>query len=255
VFVLLAASAGAGFGLRRRLSTAHLSDESLESLRLITGLLVTFLALVMSLQLSSVKTSFDNAYRDRGLDAAQLAQLDQCLRDYGPDGAGARQKLHAYTAGVIASTWRDEPPPGGVDYPDPSRMAMVGESAVLGRLLNDVGLEVAGFAPTDTLHQNLAARCRADYAGALERRWTVIEDAHGSVSPLFSQILTFWLMLVFLSFGLQAPRKLLAIIVIGIGITAVSSAMFVIADLDLPYGGLFGIPSAPMRNALADMLR
>jgi len=30
--------------------------------------------------------------------------------------------------------------------------------------------------------------------------------------------------------------------------------MFVILDLDLPYGGLFGISSTSMRNALADML-
>ncbi|CAM5765516.1 hypothetical protein LMIY3S_01509 [Labrys miyagiensis] len=209
----------------------------------------------MSLQLSSVKTSFDNAYHDRGLDAAQLAYLDQCLRNYGPEAGQARGLLHSYTAGVIASTWPDEPPPEGIQYPDARQMAMVGENPALSSLLNRVGLEIANFAPADTLHQNLAASCRQAYEGAQNRRWMVIEDAHGSVSPLFSQILTFWLMLVFLSFGLQAPRKLLAVIVIGIGITAVASAMFVIADLDLPYGGLFGIPSTAMRNALADMLR
>lgn len=255
VFVLLSGSAAAGFWLRRWLSETHLSNESLESLRLVTGLLVTFLALVMSLQLSSVKSSFDSAYRDRGLDAAQLAQLDQCLRNYGAEAEPARSRLHEYTAGVIASTWPDEPKPTGVNYPDPTNIAIVGENSTLGALLNEVGLEIDKFAPADSLHQNLAARCRTDYVGAQAKRWTVIEDAHGSVSPLFSQILTFWLMLVFLSFGLQAPRKLLAAIVIGLGVISVSSAMFVIADLDLPYGGLFGIPSTPMRNALADMLR
>ncbi|WP_413988190.1 hypothetical protein ACMDCR_19435 [Labrys okinawensis] len=241
--------------MRKRLSDVHLSNENLEALRLVTGLLVTFLALVMSLQLTSVKTSFDNAYHDRGLDAAQLAYLDQCLRNYGPETAQARSQLHSYTAGVIASTWPDEPPPTGVDYPDPKSMNMVGENPILAGLLNQVGLEIAKLAPVDALHQNLAASCREAYENAQSRRWTVIEDAHNSVSPLFSQILTFWLMLVFLSFGLQAPRKWLAVIVMGIGVTAVASAMFVIADLDLPYGGLFGIPSTAMRDALADMLR
>ena len=253
--MLLCLSAAAGFALRKRLSDTHLSTESLESLRLVTSLLVTFMALVMSLQLSSVKTSFDNAYHDRDLDAAQLAELDQCLRDYGLETAPARGQLHSYTAAVIASTWPDEPPPSGVDYPDTRKMAKVGENPILAALLNQVGQEVAKLAPGDTLHQNLAARCRQAYENTQSHRWTVIEDAHGSRSPLFTQILTLWLMLVFLSFGLQAPRKRLAVIVIGIGIIAVSSAMFVIADLDLPYGGFFGIPSTAMRDALADMLR
>jgi len=255
VFVLLSGSAVAGFGLRRWLSEAHMSAENLEALRMVTGLLVTFLALVMSLQLSTVKTSFDNAYRDRGLDAASLAQLDQCLRNYGPDAEPARRLLHTYTAGVIASTWPDEPWPKEVSYLDAKDMAIMGENPQLGALMNEIGLEVARFVPADPLHQNLAASCRQIYEAAQTKRWTVIEDAHGSVSPLFSQVLTFWLMLVFLSFGLQAPRKWLAVIVIGIGVTAVSSAMFVIADLNLPYGGLFGIPSTSMRNALVDMLR
>ena len=61
--------------------------------------------------------------------------------------------------------------------------------------------------------------------------------------------------LVFLSFGLQVPRKWLAAIVIGIGVISIASVMFVIVDLDLPYGGVFGIPSTSMRNALADMQR
>jgi hypothetical protein len=252
---LLSGSAIVGFYLRKKLSETHLSAESLESLRTVTGLLVTFLALVMSLELSSVKTNFDGAYRDRGLDAASLAELDQCLRNYGPDAAEARTQLHAYTAAVIASTWPDEPLPTGVDYPDPRNMALLGENQTLGSLLNRVGLEIVSLAPSDSKHVNLAAFCRQDFAGTQTRRWTVIEDAHESVSPLFSQILTFWLMLVFLSFGLQAPRRWLPVIFIGIGVIAVTSAMFVIKDLDLPYGGLFGIPSTPMRNALMDMLR
>ena len=32
-------------------------------------------------------------------------------------------------------------------------------------------------------------------------------------------------------------------------------AVFVILDMDEPYGGLFGVPSTSMRNALADMMR
>ena len=36
---------------------------------------------------------------------------------------------------------------------------------------------------------------------------------------------------------------------------SISVAVFVILDMDEPYGGLFGVPSTAMRNALADMTR
>jgi hypothetical protein len=66
---------------------------------------------------------------------------------------------------------------------------------------------------------------------------------------------SFWLSLVFLSFGLQIPRRALSAVVLAIGVLSVSSIMFVIVDLGLPYEGVFHIPSTAMRNALADMSR
>ncbi|MGC2786255.1 MAG: hypothetical protein WA397_20980 [Roseiarcus sp.] len=36
---------------------------------------------------------------------------------------------------------------------------------------------------------------------------------------------------------------------------SIAIAVFVILDMDEPYGGLFGVPSTAMRNALADMMR
>ena len=88
-----------------------------------------------------------------------------------------------------------------------------------------------------------------------QARWAVIEDAHGSLTAPFAAVMTFWLMIVFLSFGLQAPGNRLATLIIAIAIVSVSSVGFVILDLDLPYGGLFGIPSTSMRQAFADMMR
>lgn len=252
---LLSASAIFGVKLRGWLSEEHLSERTMEALRLVTSLLVTFAALVLSLQLSSVKGGFDKAYRDRNADAAQLAQLDECLRSYGPDAAQIRLDLRSYAAAVIASTWPREPRPAGVPTPDIAAMAREGEDAGLSALLNRVGRAISGLAPADALHVNLAAECRAAYLQFQQRRWTVIEDVHGPVSPLFTSIVTFWLMLVFLSFGLQMPRKRLAAIVLAIGIVSISTVMFVITDLETHYAGLFGIPSTAMRDALASMVR
>ncbi len=60
---------------------------------------------------------------------------------------------------------------------------------------------------------------------------------------------------MFFSFGLQIPRRALGAIVLAVGVVAVASVMFVIIDLNIPYGGMFGITSSAMRDALADMSR
>jgi hypothetical protein len=47
--------------------------------------------------------------------AGRIVQLDQTLREYGPETDTARGMLRSYTAGVIATTWPNEPQPPG-DY-------------------------------------------------------------------------------------------------------------------------------------------
>src|SRR5271169_5984980 len=138
LFLLLAA-AGAGYFARSRLPERHRSHDSLELVQLTINLLVTFTAIVLGLLTTSVKSGFDAAYSARGAYAGQLAQLDRCLRDYGPETQKMREQLQSYAAAVIASTWPSEPPPTGVTFPDTSKMARTGESSVLAALMNDVG--------------------------------------------------------------------------------------------------------------------
>jgi hypothetical protein len=212
--------------------------------QLAIGLLVTFTAIVLGLLTTSVKSGFDAAYNARGAYAGQLAQLDRCLRDYGPETQRTREQLRGYVAAIIASTWPSEPPPTptGVAYPDASRMPRTGESTVLADLLNEIGLEIQTLQPTDSLHRNLMNSCAAQYADLLELRWIVIEGVHASISAPFYWVLVFWLLILFGSFGLRAPPNTLSIIVIALCAISVTSAIFVILDMDLPYGGLFGIP-------------
>jgi hypothetical protein len=97
--------------------------------------------------------------------------------------------------------------------------------------------------------------CAQQYAELLRRRWTVIEGIRTSISTPFYWVLVFWLIILFGSFGLRAPPNSMSAIVIALCAISVTIAMFVILDMDLPYGGMFGIPSTSMRNALADMMQ
>ena len=83
----------------------------------------------------------------------------------------------------------------------------------------------------------------------------MIEGLRQSISTPFYWVLVFWLAILFGSFGLTAaPNPMIATVIV-LSALSVSAAVLVIKDLDEPYGGLFGIPSTSMRDALADMTR
>jgi len=255
LFFLLCASAAVGFFANSRLSEKHRSPDSVALVQLGITLLVTFAAIVLGLLTTSVKSGFDAAYNARGAYAGQIAQLDRCLRNYGPETQKMREQLRSYVAAVIASTWPEESPPPGVPYPDTSNMARTGENSVLAGLMNDIGFQLHSLQPTDQLHKNLMSACNDDFSELISRRWAVIEGVRPSISTPFYWMLVFWLVILFSSFGLRAPPNSMSVIVIALCAISVTIAVFVILDMDDPYGGLFGIPSTSMRNALVDMMR
>lgn len=255
LLILLSASAAAGFFVNSRLPEKHKSRDSIELVQLGITLLVTFAAIVLGLLTTSVKSGFDGAYSARGAYAAEIAQVDRCLRDYGPDTRRIREELRGYVAAIIASTWPSEPPPAGVSYPDTSQMPRTGEVPILATMIDDVGLQIHSLQPTDPLHRNLMSACTEQYADLIRQRWAVIEGVRRSISTPFYWVLVFWLVVLFASFGLRAPPNPMSVIVISLCAISVTVAVFVILDMDVPYGGLFGIPSTSMRNALSDMMR
>jgi hypothetical protein len=255
LFLILCASSALGFFVYFRLPERHRSAQSMALVQLAITLLVTFTAIVLGLLTTSVKAGFDAAYNARGQYAAALAQMDGCLRDYGPETAPMRAELRSYAAAVIASTWPDEPPPKGVTYPDTADMPLTGEVPVLSNIINDVGLKTRSLLPPDELHKNILSGCLVDFHDLVQARWKVIEGARGSISAPFYWVLVFWLALLFGTFCLTAPPNPTVVTVIALCALSVSVIVFVILDMDEPYGGLFGVPSTSMRNALADMMR
>jgi len=220
-------------------------------------MLVTFLAVVLGLLTSSAKGSFDQVGNElKGLSVA-LIQLDRSLREWGGEAERVRHQLREYTAAVIAGTWHQEAKIAGADLRDddpPAASGAIG-SPVLGDLLSRVELEIRRLEPKDPMQRLLAATCIAQFERLMQMRWRLIEDSGGSLSTPFYLILVFWLAVVFASFGLSAPRNLLSYVTITLGGLAIASAIYVIVDLDRPFGGIFAVSSEPLREALIQLAR
>lgn len=251
VFLLLCASAGVGRFIRPRLPEDHRQRETIEAMQIMITMLVTFTALVLGLLTASVKEAYDKAGHNLQNYALDLTQLDRCLRDYGLGAEAARDSLRSYTAGLIASTWTSEPPPGGVHYPDLSKVPRVGPSPVLYGELNRVYLELRHLQPADPFQSGVRDDCLTDYRAVIEGRQTTIDDDRLQISTPFDLILVFWLMIIFATFGLASPRNSVSLIGIVLCGVSLSLAIFVISGLSHPY--FIAFSSADMRNALALM--
>ncbi|NKJ51364.1 hypothetical protein CIC12_32540 [Burkholderia sp. SG-MS1] len=256
VFALLLMATGLGVWVRPLLPEEHKAHETVQLVQLVIGMLVTFAALVLGLMTASAKSSFDTASNDLRSYAADLIEFDATLRDFGNDTDEARRLLRQYTSAAIASTWPQETAPSG-DYPrnlgpqDSKRL----ENVRLGDMLTDVGRQLRQLRTRDSLEARALDDALTQYRRVVDARWKLIEEAHSSISQPFFKTLTFWLCVIFLSFGLIAPRNALALVTISLGAVSIASAIYVIVDLDTPFSGPIVISSQPLRDALTHLKR
>ena len=245
---LLGASA-IGMVLHRRLGERQKDRETVDHVRLVISILVTFTALVLGLLLSNTKASYD-AFdsRLRAL-AGSITELDQRLRQYGDETAPIRANLRAYLAGAIADTWRDEPHPSGVYpvYPEPADGV---ERAPLGNLLIEVDTAIRKLEPADPFHAGLANLLEAQATELLQERRLAIETVRDTISWPLLVAMTLWLAIVFCVFGLTAPRNAVVHATIVLCALSFASAILFILDFDRPLSGLIRVSSEPAREAL-----
>ena len=255
VFALLVGAAALGIYLRPRLPEGHRSRESLELVRVITGMIVTFAALVIGLLVSSAKTSYEASTHELAAYAYELRRFDQCLREYGPETEPLRGLLHGYTAVMIASTWPEEPPPDGVNRTEVAAMGRSDASPTLGSLLDRIGRGLHVLQAENGLQAALAADCLGEFRTVMHLRGTLNDDQHSEASTPFYILLVSWLFVVFLSFGLLSPYNGLVFVAIMLCALILTSALFTIRELDQPYFGVFYISSDGMRHELDAMTR
>ncbi len=230
-----------GMFLRGVLPEHHLSDESMGVVKLGTGMLATLAALVIGLLIASAKGNFDTL--DKGLIQASstVILLDRLMAQYGPETREARDQLRRNVVNVIEQLWPEE------------RM----EQTQVKRLDPRGGIEVLQekllqLSPQSEAQRWIHSRALQVSDEIAQSRWLLLEQAGVSSLPMpFFVILVSWLVIIFFSFGLASPRNGTVIIVLLICALSAAGSLYLIQELDRPYGGLIMISSAPLQTALA----
>jgi hypothetical protein len=84
-------------------------------------------------------------------------------------------------------------------------------------------------------------------------RRLMAEQAGGSLSWPFFVVLVFWLVMLFLGFGLFARFNATVFAAHVVGALSVAGAIFLILEMNRPYSGLMQISSAPIHRALEQL--
>ncbi|CAH1675690.1 conserved membrane hypothetical protein [Hyphomicrobiales bacterium] len=236
---LLAASLGALFSYQRLPEHQRL-DDTHKVLHHIANIFVVMTSLVLGLMITSAKSRFDAVNQDVHSYATELILLDRMLFLYGPDAADTRQKLLAYTERAADGRWTAD---GNLS------------DKTSERLLEDVGTRLRTFEPGRDPQLSLWNDMREQYRKVLELRWSLVEQAEGSLPRPLMLMVVAWLVLIFAIFGFRAPRN--AVVVTGFVAAAalIGGAIYLIVDMDVPFEGPIQVSAAPLQRALTEMRR
>ena len=228
--------------LRRLLPDDHLSGDSRDAVKLAMGLVATMAALVLGLLVSSAKGSYDTERSEVIQMAAKVAFLDRVLATYGPDAADARSRLRDTVAEAVQRMW-----PGETGMP-----AHLAPNTQAGNIAYGA---IQGLSPHDGTQGALKAQAANLAMDLGQVRSLLVAQSVASISKPMLIILVSWLAIIFLGFSVLAPPNATAILALMVSALAVSGAIFLILELDQPFGGLIRISSEPMLNALHQLAK
>lgn len=240
VFGCVSGGALLGMYLRAVLPQEHLSNDSKDVVKMGMGLVATMSALVLSLVISSAKSSFDALSSELRKAASEIILLDRTLALYGPETKEARELLRGTVAAVL-------------DRMESKKSRNPPQVRALTRELDSVNERLEGLLPKDDRQRFIQARALGILTSLEETRWLMYELESTGLSMPMLVILISWLTTLFISFGLFAPGNGTVVTTLLVSGMAVSGAILLILELDSPFEGVIRISSAPLRAALTQL--
>lgn len=226
-----------GMFLHTILPEHHLSADSKDVIKLGMGLTATMSALVLALLTNSAKGSFDTQRNELTQMAANIILLDRILAHYGPETKDARDLLKGTVANMINRMWPEE---GSAPLLEP----------VAAEAFYD---KIQSLSPQNEVQRALQGQALKMSVDIGQARWLLFEQGGRSIPMPFLVLLIFWVTVIFLSFGLFAPRNATVVVTLFLCAISVSGAIYLIMELDHPFGGLVQISSASLRSALSQI--
>ncbi len=240
VFVCVFGCGMLGLAFRTFLPDHHLSEDSMDIVKLGAGLMATLAALVLGLLVASAKVSFDRLNDEFTQTAATVMIIDRTLADYGPEAKEARELLRRTYASAVELFYSG----GGAEK------AKVDASESLARMML-FQQKLRELAPRNDMQRLLQSDTLARSHDLAQTRWILFQPGQGAIPTPFLAVLVLWLGLLFAGFGLVSANHRTAIATLFVCALSVSGAIFLIEDIAHPLEGLMQISRTPAQIALS----
>jgi hypothetical protein len=234
-----------GMILRALLPEEHLSAESKDVVKLGMGLIGTMTALVLGLLIASAKSSFDTQRNGLAQLSANIIMLDRALAHYGTESKDAREMLRASVADLLETTWPED---NGV-------LGQTREKPRTEGRYEGMYEKIQELTPKNDAQRTFQAQAMKMGTDIAQTRWLLFAQKSSSIPTPFLVVMVCWVTLILGSFTLFVRPNVFVFGTLLVCALAVSSAIFLIMELDQPIGGIIQVSSAPLRDALAQLGR
>lgn len=247
VLLFIFGSALLGAFLRTRFPKEQLDLETKHLVHSVVGIIGTMTGMVLGLLVASAKSSYDSQRDGVSHLAASIVVLDRSLAHYGPGTQEARAELRTSVREMIARMWPEEPSPSKtLPSTNPSGAEDSGK-------YDEVYDRILALEPKNEAERTTQAHALKIIHETAQMRWRLVAQRSSSIPMVFLVLMVLWLAITFASFGLFAPRHATSFGVLLLGSLVVSSAVFLILELEHPFHGFVHISSQPLQNALTQI--
>jgi len=169
--------------------------------------------------------------------AAKVAFLDRVLSLYGPEAADARAQFRAAVENAVRRVW-----PVEKGLPAELTPNLHGSDAFFSAIQN--------LSPRDDTQRSLKTQASSLAMELSQLRLLLTAQSVSSISMPLLIVVVCWLVIIFVSFSLLAPRNATAALALMVSAFSIAGAIFLILELDRPFGGLVQVSSEPIVAAL-----
>jgi hypothetical protein len=230
----------------------HLSAESKDVIKVVMAMTATISALVVSLMISTAKASFDEKDNQLRQQAAYTILLDRLMAQYGPETKEARIQLRGMTEDKLRTVWGEALNPSR-DNPDADSELDLNVLRERNFGIETLQQRLLMLSPKNEIQKALKEKALDVSYKIAEGQWLLLEQLSSKLQWIFIALVTFWLAIVFMSFGVFAPRNMSVVSALFVGALSVGAALYIITELDSPYDGYITISSEPIRTAIGQL--
>jgi hypothetical protein len=242
VFALVFGGALAGMAIRRGVPETHFTPEAKDTIRLAIGLVVTMTGLVLGMLVSSAKTFYDGEKSQVAEMASQMILMNDLLANYGPETKQARVEALGFVEDAADRIWPK----------DKSALFQLRPE----HHSEDFYKEVQLLVPKGDAQASAKAQLVSLTMSLKKVYWLMyLQTVQTPIPTPLLIVVTSWLIAIFISFGMFAPRNLTVIVTLIVCAMAVSAAIFIITSMYSPFTGVLKISPAAVRDAVHQMGR